>query len=143
MPRMIVFAGAMKLAQRALEALNLALIIDLLALGKFQRFQHFFHLFERMFQFFDDAIHLLDGIGNRRLLVWLMRLRTVAPFHVFGAFWPFSAVTLLALFNLLRMFSMFRVFFSRMLKRFGRRFVRRFRVLGFSLRGRGRIAGRG
>jgi len=46
MPRMIVLAGAMELAQRALEVLDLALILDFLPLGKFQRFQHLFHFFE-------------------------------------------------------------------------------------------------
>lgn len=43
---MIVFAGPMKLAQRALEILNLAFVVDLLALGEFQRFQNFFHFLE-------------------------------------------------------------------------------------------------
>lgn len=46
----IVFARAMMhLAQRALEILNLALVINFLAFGEFQRLEHFLHFFERMF----------------------------------------------------------------------------------------------
>lgn len=146
MPGMVVLAGAMKLAQRALEALNLALVIDLLALGQFQGFQHFFHLFERMFQFLDDAIDLLNGIGDRRLLVLLMRLGAMAPLGMFGAFRALSVFTALRLLNRLGVFSVFAalgVLLGRLGKRFGRGFAWHFLVRGLSFRGCGGFAGRG
>ena len=58
------FAGAVQLAKRALQGMNLALVINLLSLCQFESFEHFLHLIERMFEFFNDSINLLDGIGN-------------------------------------------------------------------------------
>ena len=163
---MIVFAWAIKLAQCALKVLNLALVIDLLALGKFQRFQHFFHLFERMFQFLNDAIDLINGLGNCRLLVlWLRRLGLMASLLVFNTFLTFHAfaslgavctirafgafdrfraftrLTMLGMFSLLRAFIVFRVLLGRMLGKFRRGFARCISVLGF--RRCGGIAGCG
>lgn len=133
---MIVFAGAMDLAQRALEILNLALIVDLLAFGQFQRLEHFFHLFERMFQFLDDAVDLIDGFADRRLLVLLLGLgmmslfgmfptfptvaaflaiTTILSFTPFGAFLALGAFSVFRVLNLLGVFGMFsvlRVFMS-------------------------------
>ena len=60
-----VLARMMEMAQRALEILNLAFVVNFLPLGQLQRFQHFFHLIESMFQFVDDAIDLGNGVGNR------------------------------------------------------------------------------
>lgn len=159
MPRVVVFTGPMKLAQRALQILYLALVVNFLAFGQFQRFQHLFHLLKRMLQFLDDAVDLLDRVGNRRLPVLLQgRFRTLAPFHWFrafrslrsfrafcafgasGRFRAFKSLRLLAVFSVLRMF---RVFFSRVLNWFGRRFCYSFRVLAVGFCGRGRIAGRG
>jgi hypothetical protein len=54
----------MQLAERALETLNFALVIDLLSLGELQRLEHFLHFIERMFEFFDDSVDLLDGITD-------------------------------------------------------------------------------
>jgi len=160
---MIVFAWAIKLAQCALKVLNLALVIDLLALGKFQRFQHFFHLFERMFQFLNDAIDLINGLGNCRLFVlWLRRLGLMASLLVFNTFLTFHAfaslgtvctirafdrfraftrLTMLGMFSLLRAFIVFRVLLGRMLGKFRRGFALCISVLGF--RRCGRIAGCG
>ena len=162
---MIVFAGAMKLAQRALEVLNLALVIDLLTLGQLQRFQHFFHFFERMFQLLNDAVDLVNGFGNRRLLVLLLRFGMVPSFSVlvafvtlrsfgalmafgsFTAFGMFAAFTLLCLlcvfrvFGLFAMLNAFGVLLVRILRRFCGGFGRRFLV--FCLRRRGSLAGRG
>jgi hypothetical protein len=155
----IVFAGPMELAQRALEILNLALVVDLLALGQFQRFQHLFHFFKRMFQFLNDAVDLVNGLGNRRLLVLLLRLRMVPPVSVFNAFMPlgafgsitaftpfrtfaaFNLLRLLNMFSVFAMFSMVSVFVGRRWHRFRRGFGCRFLLLG--LRGCGRIAGGG
>jgi hypothetical protein len=159
---LIVFAGPMELAQRALEILNLALVVDLLALGKFQCFQHLFHFFERMFQFLNDAVDLVNGLGNRRLLVLLLRLRMVPPVSVFNAFMAFrplgafgsitaftpfrtfaafNLLRLLNIFSVFALFSMLSVFVGRRWHRFRRGFACHFLVLG--LRGCGRIAGGG
>ena len=153
---MIVFARAMKLAQCALEILNLTLVVDFLAFGEFQRFQHFFHLFERMFQFLNDPVDLVDGLGNGRLFILLLRLRVMPAlrmFNAFVAFNPFGALMALrpfrafllgvlnmfTLFRVLRVFRMFSVFLGRALYRLRRRFSRRFRVFGVG--GGGRFAG--
>jgi len=82
-----------------------------------------------MFQFLDDAVDLLDGVGDGRLLVvLLMRLRTVPALNLFCALAAFSApgvlgvfgrvfaFTRLVLLGLLRVFGMFGVFFSRLSK---------------------------
>jgi hypothetical protein len=66
---LLVFARPVQLPQRALETLNLALIIDLLPLGEFERFEHFLHLIERVLEFLDDSVHLLDGVADRRRLM--------------------------------------------------------------------------
>ena len=42
----IAFARAMQLAERALEILNLAFVINLLSLGEFKSFEHFLHFIE-------------------------------------------------------------------------------------------------
>jgi len=162
----IVFAGAMELTQCALEILNLALVVDLLAFGEFQRFQNFFHLFERMFQFLDDTVDLVDGLGNRGLFVLLLRLRMMAPlgmFNPFVAFGPiaavmafraftslgpftafrpfaaFSLLRLLSMFPVFRVFDRFRVLLGRRLHGFRRGFSRCFLVFG--IRGCGRFTG--
>jgi len=162
MPRVIVFAGALKLSQRALQVLNLAFVVGLLAFRQFQRFQHLFHLFERMFQFLDDAVDLLDGVGNRGLLVLLLGwLGPGAPLDVFpalGAFntvTAFSAVTALntvgafitfrafSALGLLHLFRVFTVFLGGMLHRVRRGFRCGIAVLGFRFSRCGSIAGRG
>ncbi len=152
----IVFAGPMKLAQRALQILNLALVVDLLALGEFQRFQDFFHLLERMFQFLNDAIDLINRLGNCRLLVLLGGLRMMAslrmlnafaafgPFGAFGPLGSFRLFLMLGRLNPLAVFSMFPMFLLlpvRVRHRFRGGIRGCIRVFG--LRGRGRIAGRG
>jgi hypothetical protein len=68
MPR-LAFAGPVQVPQRALEILDFALVIDLLPFGKFERFEHFFHLIERVFEFVDDSVHLLDGVRDALLLM--------------------------------------------------------------------------
>ncbi len=54
----------MQLAQRALQVLNLALIVNLLPLGQLQSLQNLFHLVERVLQFFNDPIDLIDGVRD-------------------------------------------------------------------------------
>lgn len=66
MPMLAVSAGPMQLAERALQRFDLALVINFLALGQFKRFQHFLHVAQRVFQFFDHAIHLLNGASDGR-----------------------------------------------------------------------------
>jgi hypothetical protein len=55
--------------QRALEILNLAFVIDFLPLGQFECFEHFLHFIERVFEFLDHSVHLVDGVGNGRRFV--------------------------------------------------------------------------
>jgi hypothetical protein len=88
MPRLI-FARTMQVPQRALEILNLAFVIDLLPLGKFESFEHFLHFIQRMFQFLDDTVDLFDRIGNgwrfvRRLLVRSFFVRSFLTRPVFA-----------------------------------------------------------
>jgi hypothetical protein len=45
--------------------LQLAIIVELLPLGNFQKFQHLLHLFERILQRLDHIFDVLNGIGNR------------------------------------------------------------------------------
>ena len=71
MPR-LAFAGAVvEMAKRALQILNLALVINFLPLGQFERFEDFLHIIECSFEFFDDPVHLIDCVGNR----WRTRFR--------------------------------------------------------------------
>jgi hypothetical protein len=156
----IVFARAVvQLAQRALEILNLPLVINLLALGQFQRLEHFFHLLERMFQFLDDAIDLLDGIRDGRRFVMLRRFLLLPPLNMFAApilraasilfgvpvFTTRLAFTVTIMFAIVFTFCVVRVlglldmFFGGVLRRFGRGFRWRFRAF----RIRRRFAGRG
>lgn len=60
-PRATAVAGSSQLPECPFEGLDLAFVIDLLALGQFQGFQHEFHFVERVFQFFDHLVHLFDG----------------------------------------------------------------------------------
>src|SRR5215472_12045459 len=64
MPR-FAFARPVQVTKRALQIMNLALVINLLPLGQFECFKHFLHLIERLFELFNDPIDLLDGIRNR------------------------------------------------------------------------------
>ena len=64
-----VVARTMQMPQSTLKALNLALVVDLLSLRQFQGFEHFFHFVQRVLQFLDDPVYLLNGIGDRR---WTM-----------------------------------------------------------------------
>jgi hypothetical protein len=57
--------GAMQLAEGPLQRLDFPFVIDLLALGEFERFQHQLHLLERAPQFFDDLTHLIDSLADR------------------------------------------------------------------------------
>jgi len=141
---MIVLAGPMKLAQRSLETLDLPFVVDLLALGKFQRFEHFLHLFERMFQFLDHSVDLINGFGNCRFLVLLGRLRMMPSFAMLNALLPlgaFASFGAVAAIHLLRVLTMFGVLLSRVLHRFRGAFIRRFHAFG--VHRCGRIAGRG
>lgn len=58
------------MAQTATEGFDLLLVSGLLALGKFEGFEHFFHVVQRRLEGFDDMINLfdclLDGHGFRR-----------------------------------------------------------------------------
>ncbi|HWD91456.1 MAG TPA: hypothetical protein VG938_03820 [Verrucomicrobiae bacterium] len=85
----LTLAWAMHLAQRSLEILNLALIIDLLPFGEFERFEHFLHLIERVFEFLDDSVHLLDGVSDGGSLMRgfrvLWRLILVVLLGFFGS----------------------------------------------------------
>jgi len=100
---MLAFARTVQVPQRALQILNLALIIDLLPLGQFQRFQHFLHLIERMFQLVDDPVHLVDGIRDRgramrrfglARLLGLMTFMTLTPLRtLFTRFTLFASLT--------------------------------------------------
>jgi hypothetical protein len=144
----IVFAGPMELTQCALEVLNLALVVDLLAFGQFQRFQHLFHFLEGMFQFLNDTVDLINSLGNRRLFVLLLRrlgmlasLGTFMAFRPLGAFGSFGGFITLRVLNRLAVFRMFGMLLGRVLHRFRRVFMRRFPVFG--VRGCGSIAGRG
>jgi hypothetical protein len=90
---MIVFARTMQLAQGTLEALNLALVVNLLTLGKLERLEHFLHLFQRMLQLLDDAVDLFNRVSDRRCLVWphgLWRLASLFPFDTLSAFRVFN-----------------------------------------------------
>ena len=42
----LVFSRSVQIPERALQILNLAFVINLLSLGKFQGFQHFLHFIE-------------------------------------------------------------------------------------------------
>ena len=81
----ITLARPVQIPQCALKILNLALIIDLLALSEFERLEHFLHFIERVLQFLDDPVHLLDGIGNGRGLVCRFR-RFVMMMPLLGLF---------------------------------------------------------
>jgi len=59
-------AGAAHLAQGALEGLDLAFVVDFLALGQFQSLEHFVHFIERAFQLLDNLGDVVDGFGERR-----------------------------------------------------------------------------
>lgn len=65
----IDLAGTMQLTQRAGEILNLAFVVDFLALREFQRLQHFLHFIERTFQFLDHPIDLVNGVRDGRSAV--------------------------------------------------------------------------
>jgi hypothetical protein len=76
----VVFARTMmQLTQRTLEILNLALVVNFLALRQFQRLEHFFHLLERMFQFFDDAVDLVDRVRDGWRFMLRFRLLLLLP----------------------------------------------------------------
>jgi hypothetical protein len=101
----------MQLAKRALEILNLAFVVDLLSLGEFQRLKHFLHFIQRMFEFLDHAVDLLDCVADGGRLV---RRLLVTP--VFATCWfamgffvvPFLAVLLrVPLFMLLPLLGFF------------------------------------
>ena len=53
------------MAQRAAKCLNFPFVSVLLALRKFQSFEHFFHVVERVAKRINDPIHLIDGLLNR------------------------------------------------------------------------------
>ena len=55
----------MQLPQSPLQVFNLPLIVNLLPLSKFQRFQHLFHFIQRVLQFLDNRVDLFDGVGDR------------------------------------------------------------------------------
>ncbi len=59
-------SGTMQLPQRALQRLDFALVINFLALGQLEGFQHFLHLIQRLLQLLDNAGDLLDGLADRR-----------------------------------------------------------------------------
>ena len=61
-----ILARTVDPAEGALQILDFALVINLLALGQFQSFQDVVHFFERVFQVGDDLIDLLDGPGDGR-----------------------------------------------------------------------------
>ena len=64
-PRPIFAPRPMQAPKGPLQRLNLPFVINLLPLGQFQRFQNILHFIERVFQFIDDLIHLLDGLADR------------------------------------------------------------------------------
>jgi hypothetical protein len=74
-----VVSRAVQSSKRAFQFLNLALVINLLPFGQFQSFQHVFHFIERAFQFLDDFVDLLDGLGDggkfRAALAFRLRFR--------------------------------------------------------------------
>jgi hypothetical protein len=118
MPR-VILAGTMQLAQRTLETLNLAFVIDLLALGEFQRLEHFLHFVERMFELLNDAVDRLDRIADggrlvRRLLVMPLLLTFVVAARLFPrgllamSFLTVLVLVLVPLFMLLPFLGMFR-----------------------------------
>jgi hypothetical protein len=94
---MFVFAGAMQLTQRALKILNFAFVVNFLALGEFQRFEHFLHFIERVFEFVDDPVDLLDRVtdGGRpvRFLLLTMPGFRAAFFALRFFAGPFLVVT--------------------------------------------------
>lgn len=59
-----VLAWTVQLAQCSLKVLNFPFIVNLLPFRKFQGFEHFFHFVERVFEFFNHSIYLLDGVAN-------------------------------------------------------------------------------
>jgi hypothetical protein len=60
-----VVSRAVQSSEGAFQFLELAFVINLLPLGQFQSFQHVFHFIERVFQFLDDFVDLLDGRAIR------------------------------------------------------------------------------
>jgi hypothetical protein len=60
----VVVARAVEVAEGALEILDFALVVNFLPFGEFECFEHFFHFIEGVFEFVDDAIYLVDGIGD-------------------------------------------------------------------------------
>jgi hypothetical protein len=54
----------LEMAQRAAELFDFLLVRIFLALGEFQRFEHFFHVVQRLAKGFDNPIDVVDGMLN-------------------------------------------------------------------------------
>ena len=57
--------GTVQLPKSPLERIDLALVLDLLALRQFERLQHHFHFLQSRLQLFDDAVDLVDRVADR------------------------------------------------------------------------------
>jgi hypothetical protein len=108
MPVLVLAGAMMQVPQRALEILNLALVVDFLSLSQFQRLQHFLHLVEGMLQFIDDSVDLIDRVrdrGSTMLGFALARPFGLVPFVTFtmlmALFASFALVTFFPLFAIL------------------------------------------
>lgn len=95
----LAFTRMPQMPKRALQGFDLARVVDLLALGQFQRFEDFFHLFENALEVIDDMRDLLDGLadaggfGSRFLdLATLMAFRTLMALVTFVALLAFGTV---------------------------------------------------
>jgi hypothetical protein len=76
MPLTTAMTGSMQLAKLPLQRLDFAFVIDLLALGHLECFQHHLHFLQRLFQVFDDVSDLLDGAADACSDAWMFRFRS-------------------------------------------------------------------
>ena len=65
----VAISWLMQIAKRAAQRFDLPFIFNLLAIGEFERIQHFLHVKERATQFFGDAVDLFDGLGDAGMLL--------------------------------------------------------------------------
>lgn len=105
-----VVPRAVQSSERAFQFLDLALVINLLPFGQFQSFQHVFHFIERVFQFLDDFVDLLDGLGDggnfRAALAFRLRFRRWPGLRLSGlAFDWFNGRVRFGGFNLFKILS--------------------------------------
>lgn len=76
----------MQVSQGSLKTLDFPLVVNLLALGQFQGFEHLFHFVEGVLEFLNYPIYLLDGIadGGRAGRGRLLRFRALVGYRLDG-----------------------------------------------------------